>query len=330
MRILSLDRLVGPGQSIGENFEILCLELVKATAGPLSQYFRNSSPDRGVDIYYENDNGVVYAYQCKAYSTFRANLISSLKKSIKAANHSFEKKPWDYYVLIIPFVPTAGQRDRLEEVLKTCKGKSHIIDGDEIETRLFYSLEIASRFFPTVTVAIPPDNEEIILKTGDNCRIIRTYLQSIRTGQRIAILASADATCNGLVNLLNSILKLPDMVIVSALGLPVSKEEIHWQLSVVRDGKEVKLSPEMSLEQAGVREGNTLRLSYHTEIKFTGGFMKEIGPPLKYESFLDSRSWDEEEMNPKLIRGTKKVNELLIDYIEWHLKDLKMNNSSVR
>src|SRR2546426_100591 len=114
MKILSLERLSGPGRSVDENFELLILALMNAPMESKACY-RISAPDRGIDILNPED-GV--AMQCKAYSSFRGDLLNAVKSSVQRANAAQDQLRWESYGLAIPFVPTAKQREALENVLK--------------------------------------------------------------------------------------------------------------------------------------------------------------------------------------------------------------------
>src|SRR5438270_11453553 len=107
MKFLSLERLFGPGKSTDEDFEIMSLELVKAEYLH-HECFRLSAPDGGIDIYARAvvKDDLNFAFQCKAYPTFRSSLLQAVARSAQTAGSSNNDYPWDQYILIIPFVPT--------------------------------------------------------------------------------------------------------------------------------------------------------------------------------------------------------------------------------
>jgi hypothetical protein len=122
MRLLNLDLLVGPGDSVSENFEILCLELAKGEF-PDHDCFRVRPPDRGIDIYIRapNNPSESTVIQCKAYRNFRHQLTAEVATSLSGALAASADYPWSRYILSIPFVPTYDQRRDLEQVLYACE-----------------------------------------------------------------------------------------------------------------------------------------------------------------------------------------------------------------
>ncbi|MGA2916615.1 MAG: hypothetical protein ABSE89_11375 [Sedimentisphaerales bacterium] len=318
MELLSLDRLVGPGASFSENFEILCLELIKAAGGDYKECYRLSPPDRGVDIVIAMANGITIAYQCKAYPRFTSGLLSELAGSIEKAIASQSEIRWDDYWLIIPFVPTAQQRQKLIKVLKQYRGHVGILDGDELEARLFNFPDIAARFFPSLKIVWPPQKNILVFQTKRSTEIVSTCLRSVRTGQLIPIEVSPDITCGGLVQFLKYALRLPDHVITKDTDdMVLSREEICWKLSLMRGGTKQDVAPEIEIGQLGIREDDCFIITYSLEIEIESGFMKSMGAR---KLALFSRLWEDESMGTDLIQGTGTQESLLSCYVDHHLK----------
>jgi hypothetical protein len=329
MRFLSLERLEGPGKSIDENFELLCLDLSKIGSDNLpSDIHRILPPDGGIDVYFAGSTDKI-AYQCKAYPHFRSDLVRAVKKSAHMACVASSKTPFDVYVLVIPFVPTREQRRKLEEALKESGAKPLIVDGDELERRLFDAPQIATRFFPSVTIIMPPSCDALQLSTGQG-ELINLHIESIRTGQTIPLKVSSGAQVHGVVNFLVAVLRLPNTFTINAASF-VSSGDLHWKLAVVRDGKRTVLSSDETLEEAGVGKNAVLHLVFEQEELVGGGFAKRIG--LHWEKIsIDSDIWDGNEMNETLMKDEWQGHsdsdrfELLIDrYFQWHFERVKKN-----
>jgi hypothetical protein len=322
MKLLSLERLIGPGKSVDENFEIMCLELVNKAGDGKSRAHRNLPPDGGIDIY-EPDR--LTAYQCKAYSQFRSDIITAISKSAEKAKNNLKTVPFDAYVLMIPFVPTQKQRGNIEKAMKIAKSYTYICDGDEIESRLFEHPEVASRFFQSVIVIFPPQGE-IVLKTDDPRPMVQLFLKSEKTGQRIPISASPNVTCEGLLNYLNFILKLPSSIRLLAGNLLEQSEEIRWFLSVMRDGNKSYLDHDVTLEKAGISDGDIIFLGFKYDIRVSYGYSKDIG--LRDSVELFSKIWEDHVMGEKLIRAEKshpveqQKDNMIREYIEFHLSNI--------
>lgn len=319
MGIFSLDRLVGPGRSRSEDFELLCLELVRARGEISSDAYRIASPDGGIDIY---DPERRLAYQCKAYPVFRNDLVRAVRVSACAAKRSNADFPFRAYVLMIPFVPTKEQRVKLTDALAKSEGQVRIIDADNIETRLYDSPKVAARFFPSILVLIPPQCPEIVLKTGDS-PTIHIRLASIKTGQQIPIRVSADALVIGLRHFIIALLRLPDTYSITAAS-SVSSGEIQWALSVVRGGSSVLLPDNVTLADAGVRDGEILHLFFENRATIRGSFLKTVEPH-RTKIKIRSAIWEPREMNEAIILeevkdGSVDLQRVVEAYVSWHVR----------
>ena len=326
MKLLSLDRLSGPGNSVDENFELLCLDLTEIALDDQSTVHRNRSPDGGIDLYLVSPKCTL-AYQCKAYSQYRPDLVRSVEKSALMASKASVKTPFDAYILMIPFVPTRDQRLKLEQALKKSGAKTDIVDGDQLERRLFDKPEIAARFLPSVTVVIPPNCEALELVTGKG-KLLELHVESIRTGQRIRLRVSSGALVAGVVNFLVAVLRLPNRFSVDAASF-FHSGELHWRLAVTRETKTIELSSDETLEEAGVRDNEAIHLVFEQEVQFRGGFLKLPGPHWEKRS-IDSDIWDGNEMNEALTKDEFQgrsadypIGTLIDRYSEWHFNRVR-------
>lgn len=264
MRILSLERLSGPGRSMAENFELLVLELFKAEY-PGGQTFRLAAPDRGIDIYSVLADGTRGALQCKAYATFRADLLTGIKASLDAALNAKTTYPWDEYILVLPFVPTADQRRRITETSTASGVAVTITDGDELETLLFRHPSVASRFFAGLIIDDRPGVAAIVLGVDQPGQMLELVLRIHSWGQQIHVRASPDAPVASLLSALLGRLSLPRKASVSYVS--AAWFDIEWQLVVEEDADRL-LNPEKTLAEEGAVSGTVLALRY--ELRMTG------------------------------------------------------------
>jgi hypothetical protein len=320
VKFLSLERIVGPGNSTDENFEILCLHLAKIAVDDPSAVHRNLPPDGGIDIYYEGSTSV--AYQCKAYSQFRGDLVRAVENSAIKARNASVTAPFDVYALMIPFVPTRNQRQKLEEALMKSGSKTHIVDGDELEQRLFGAPQIATQFFPSVTIIMPPNCETLELITGHG-KIINLHVQSVQTGQKIPLKVSSGASIQGVVNFLVALLRLPNTFVFNASSFYESGD-LEWRLTVKRFGIKKRLSSVKTLEEVGVRNKDIVHLVFEKTVNFSGGFFKQIGIHREQIS-IDSDIYNEDEMNRALTKDERqghfrgiRFKRLVGKYCQWH------------
>lgn len=326
MKFLSLERMVGPGRSQAENFEILCLELVKDPGKSPSRAHRNLPPDGGIDIYNPDASGSRIAYQCKAYGKFTGALLAAVEQSARKARETAASTPFDYYVLLIPFVPTLQQRKKLEQALSLAGSRTVVCDGDELETRLFNSPHTIGRFFPGVTVVFAPGSQELTLSTGHS-GTVRLYLESVNTEQRVPVSVSTDATVAGLTHFLVTALRLPDTYKVKASSFHEGGDLV-WRLARVDESGPCPLPPGDSVASSGLWDGDVLTLTFSTVVEFSGGFMKDLGTHQEQVE-VDSKTWTAKEMNPDLVSLSRTgysekqgLAALLDDYVEWHLQRL--------
>ena len=83
MGVFDFQWLRGPGQSVAENFEILCLALLRAEH-PNGNHQCIEAPDRDIDILgVEVVAAEKRAYECKAYQSFSAALTRAVGESLK-------------------------------------------------------------------------------------------------------------------------------------------------------------------------------------------------------------------------------------------------------
>lgn len=304
MKFLSLERLVGPGKSLDENFEIMCLELIKALL-PLHESFRLSPPDGGIDIYSRatTENGLNLAFQCKAYPTFKTNLVQAITKSVRAALSSAKTYPWNRYHLIIPFVPTAHQRVKLEEVLR----ESHtlpktylpnIVDGDELEATLFRYPSVARRFFPNVIVVTPSEQARIVLGYPDDPAMLQLDLRVFTWKQIIPVRVSPNAKAGSLLQMLIGQLSLPIKGSIECAGS--HDYDVNWEL-ILEGEPECVLDLEKTLPEQGAVSGKTIFLRYNYSAIGFGAFASGIdrgAHPEKYyfytilESLFGSKKYE--------------------------------------
>src|SRR5438046_867979 len=110
MRLLNLDLLQGPGESLDENFELLCLELAKRRF-PNHECYQVKSPDGGIDIYArcKTDPKRSIAIQCKAYKKFTSSLAREAAESYAKAAQTKESFHWESYIFCLPLVMTLEQ-----------------------------------------------------------------------------------------------------------------------------------------------------------------------------------------------------------------------------
>ena len=286
MKFLSLDRLAGPGNSLAENFEILCLELVKADK-PNHRTFRLSAPDSGIDIYSRDTRGEIhFAFQCKAYSRYRSNLLSSISNSVNAANCSFEEYPWSYYILTIPFVPSISQRTKIEKVLRSCQQKFLICDGDELESHLFRYPFVARRFFPDLLLVTPTEQGSITLGFTDLSPTLEIKLHVHTWGQVIPVRASPDAKCGSLLQLLKGQLSLPLKGYISCVAQV--EYDVVWRLAL-EEKRQRELDENKSLSEEGLTNGSVIALKYNIVMTHRGQAFGGFRESYVYlTSFFDS------------------------------------------
>jgi hypothetical protein len=116
MGVFDLHWLRGPGSSVDENFEILALELLMKEF-PYGKHRRLRAPDKGIDILgheparvegstpsesrYESTS---FAYQCKAYEKYSADLKRSVQMSLDraASVRSDRHLGWNRFALVFP------------------------------------------------------------------------------------------------------------------------------------------------------------------------------------------------------------------------------------
>lgn len=291
MRVLALDRLFGPGNSIDENFELLVLSLMKALMAPSDAVhcYRAKPPDDGIDVF--DPKGRV-ALQCKAYSHFRPDLIRAVAASAERADSAYSRYKWESYGLAIPFVPTAKQREGLKSALEKCRGQHFIYDGDQIEALLYDFPKITERFFPTVSFVVPSPTQPLTLDTGSGRPLLSLRLISSKTGQAFKLSISPDAKVGGVVNFLVMTLKLPDAVTVKRAGVTIAAADITWTLSKA-SRTDLPLDSEASLEQCGIFSGDDLGLRYEFHVHDIGGFATRMGLPI---TEFHSSLWEDKDM----------------------------------
>jgi len=312
MKFLSLERLVGPGRSQDENFEIMNLELIKADL-PQHESFRLSAPDGGIDIYSKSPTGDWSpAFQCKAYPRFRPDLVSAVSKSASSAKRSAQSYPWSEYILIIPFVPTSAQRTKLFDALRDCGGEFSIYDGDELEAKLFRHPAVARRFFPELLIATSSEHSRIVLGLSGDPSMIELKLLIHTWGQTVPVEVSPDAKCGSLLNLLVGQLGLP--VKGSIACVTVVWYKVRWHLILETATQDVLLDPDKTLRDEGVPSGATIALKYN--ISFAGGMKAYGGVREEYVS-LSSYSGQRQYAMPK--RVWKRENALR-HWIDHELK----------
>jgi hypothetical protein len=304
MKFLSLERLVGPGKSVDENFEIMNLELLKVDL-PQHESFRLAAPDGGIDIFCRAiaDNCVNLAIQCKAYPTFRFNLVRAVAESSHAAVSSIEMYPWKRYVLSIPFVPTALQRTRLQEALKECtlvdhRYKPHICDGDELEATLFRYPSVARRFFPDLTIVTPSEQGRIILGYPDDPSMLQLTLKIYTWRQTFPVSVSPTAKAGSLLQMLIGQLTLP---VKGSVPFFMQGYDIKWEL-ILETETEPILDLEKTLPEQGVTRGATISLKYNFSLTGWGAFAdggahirnhpEEHHLKMYLESFFDNKIYD--------------------------------------
>jgi hypothetical protein len=272
VKFLCLEHLAGPGDSVDENFEIMNLELIKAIL-PQYESFRLSAPDGGIDIYSRDTTGAGenFAFQCKAYPTFRPNLVQAVEKSIHSALSSANLFPWTHYNLVIPFVPTRNQRWKLEEVFQSANLKSkfglghseryfHIVDGDELEATLFRHPSVARRFFPNLVVVTPLEQGKIVLGYPNDPSLLQVNLKFHTVNQIVPVNVSQDTKAGSLLQMLIGQLGLP----VKAAVICVTKSYYDIQWSLILAGKpERVIDLEKTLPEQNVTQGATIYLRYY-------------------------------------------------------------------
>lgn len=336
MKFLSLERLAGPGRSLDENFEIMSLELIKAEFRH-HESFRLSAPDGGIDIYSRAKERDVpnIAFQCKAYPTFKSNLLQSVAKSARTALSSIKRYPWNRYMLIIPFVPTGIQRIKLEEALdgrhrgiseadrrivRVFTGPDlqfHIIDGDELEATLYRHPSIARRFFPTTVVITPSERGRITLGFPDDPSMLQIELRIYTWEQVMPVTVTATAKAGSLLQMLIGQLALPVKGSVARIGGGKQWYDIKWELILEGDPKHA-LDLEKTLPEQNVFSGAVIALRYSFSVAETVNFFggsKDSFVGLK--SFYNNRVFEipegvnqYEDILSYWINKTLKVNEL--------------------
>ncbi len=317
MRVLSLERLVGPNDSTAENFELLILSLLKERSRTApDEWHRIKSPDHGIDLFNPRSR---LAIQCKAYSRFRADLVRSVARSAQQAVRAQKEYNWTSYGLAIPFVPTGDQRLKLNKALSQAGEEHFIYDGDHIEAILYTQPEIVNRFFPTVTLVLAIPGGPIRLDTGSGKPLRKLFLKSFKTGQSFEFLVSSDATCGGLVNLVLSALRLPESVAVNPHGLPSLVAHLKWNLTT-GGNPEDSLDPQKTLLDSGIVDGTILFLRWDLEIIRRGMFMRDKPPPPVEDIGVYTSRWHEDEMIATEFRGT--VESAMSDYVAGSLKRL--------
>ena len=122
--------------------------LFLAAAADIVDDQADGHPDGGIDIFARSRDGTGdAAFQCKAYPRFRSDLLRSAATSAAAAARSRPDYAWDQYVLVVPFIPSSGQRIKIEAALRHCGGAFQITDADELEATLFRYPDIARKIF---------------------------------------------------------------------------------------------------------------------------------------------------------------------------------------
>jgi hypothetical protein len=329
MKFLSLERLVGPGKSVDENFEIMNLELIKAEL-PLHESFRLSPPDGGIDIYSRatTDKGINLAFQCKAYPTFKSNLVQATAKSARAALSSVNVYPWNKYNLIIPFVPTRDQRVKLEEVLRECYTlpklySPHIVDGDELEATLFRHTSVARRFFPNLIVVTLSEQGRIVLGYPDDPAMLQLDLRVHTWNQMIPVRFSPNAKAGSLLQMLIGQLTLPIKGSIEAVGY--NSYDIKWEL-ILEGEPECVLDLEKTLPEQGVISGKTIFLRYSYSAKGFGAFSSGLdrsSHPEKYYFYTILESFFDQKIHEK----PEGVREFEDEFSYWLDVELKSRES---
>jgi|GEM_PF-2495953 len=323
MRTLTLELLTGPESTTAENFELLCMELARYT-DPASSFHRIASPDGGIDFSGVAGDGEVIAAQCKAYARYGGGFLESVRSSVAGALRSQRSVGWTRFFLYIPFVLTAKQRERVVGELEPVRSW-YIIDGDELETRLYDSPEIASRFFPSVRFVQSAQSGPLTL-----CRIkeevIRLNLNILGTGQRVPVDVGCDITIGGLIAYLRRAFYLPDTLIVQVAPLPAELAPIDWQLLEGEDPNQPnRLDPTALVGESGLTDGAVVHLQYSAQVQYDGGFARPIGmphPPLALR--LYSKVWADSEMGTDVIAGEYDIPAVTSDLVmarsERHLQ----------
>ncbi len=315
MKFLNLDHLDGPGRSIGENFELLNLELIKADL-PNSEVFRIAAPDGGIDIYCRSlKGGWNQAIQCKAYPRFRTDLVTAVAESARAAVRSAQDYPWDRYVLIIPFVPTIGQRSKLKAVLPQGKSEYYIIDGDELEATLFRHPGVARRFFPNLIIVTPTEDGRLSLGYPDDTARLQIKLRIRSWKQTIPVTISPDAKAGSLLQVLIGQLSLP--VKASVLAVGTSWHDIIWEL--IHENEGCVLDLDQTLRDQGVLTGATVGLRYKISIIDSAQFMRDEPetPYVSLESFFGHQQYP-------LPTGVDRIDDIVQQCLDAHLRSREL------
>jgi hypothetical protein len=222
MRLFQLPWLRGPGTSHDENFEILVLELLKARY-PEGGHFRVGAPDGGIDIFGEesatNYRGHIVgkakvAYQCKAYSAFRSDLVYSVNQSLERAQETRSTESslwWERYTLIVPLLLSKKQRMRIEHAW-TSKGlEASILDIDSIENLLYEFEDVRTRFFPDFGFIIPRQNKPIQVGFPGASDTVEISIFLHRFQTAVDFTVPLDLTVAGFLEILVQELPLPIM-----------------------------------------------------------------------------------------------------------------------
>jgi len=243
MPVFDLHWLRGPASSVNENFEVLCLELLREEF-PGCGHFRLSSPDCGIDILgtepFQQKTATVsgspkslkVAYQCKAYARFSFDLHraigASMASAISVRAHS-TTLTWDRFAVILPQLLTAMQRERLHTLWTRNQLPPDIRDIDWIERLLYQHGDVRARFFPEFVVVLPNKGRplEIGFPNGsEGHQQLVLYLS--RFEQRLPLECSPDLTVQGLISILIDELHLPTQAQVHSIT--TSNFAIEWDL----------------------------------------------------------------------------------------------------
>jgi hypothetical protein len=297
MRLFQFPWLRGPGKSSDENFEILALELLKAHY-PEGGHFRVGAPDGGIDILGEESvvnhwgrivGKVKVAYQCKAYSAFRSDLVHAVSQSLESAlkTRSTESSlSWEKYTLIVPLLLSKKQRMRIEHAW-TSKGlEASILDIDSIESLLYAFEDVRTRFFPDFGFIIPRENKPIQVGFPDTSDTVEISIFLHRFQAAVDFTVPLDLTVAGFLEIL-----------VQELSLPIMSKYHDWSTRFFRmdwnlvpsDQPESPFDRTQSFRQLGIRDQTQFEL-HSSEILISATMYASI-PKDEPNEIFDKNGW---------------------------------------
>jgi hypothetical protein len=199
--------------------------------------------------------------------------------------------------LVIPFLPTARQRIKLERALQSCDGPFHIADSDELGASLFKHGDIVSRFFPGVSVIRPSRDGAIGLGYPDSSGMLHLNLHIHSWNESLPLIVSPSVKIGSILQLLLGQLSLP--IYGTIMCVAVHYYEIRWVLLLERRSplfpllkRQRRLKPDRSLSEERVSDGATVSLRYEISHKSSARFMGASGSYVNLRSYFETTSYD--------------------------------------